>query len=119
MNKVEVVVILGIIFLVLGIIFLGPAIHLSSTGTGTHSGYITAVEREGWFFPNYRIYVKTDNSSSQEDVYCLHREKEEIALKAMELNKRRDLVTVYFKGVRGIGYGLCRDIEITNIEVML
>lgn len=90
--------------------------HFSSTGPGTHTGFITAVEQEGWFFPNYRVYVKTDNSSSQEDKYCLHRDHQDLVRRAQEASKSRQQVTVDFRGVRGLGFGLCNDVEITGIE---
>ena len=107
-----------LIFIVL--IFAAPVLLLfvsfSSTGVGSHTGYITAVEQEGYLFPNYRVYVKTENSSSQEDKYCLHRDNNNLAQQAKALSQSRALVEVSFKGVRGIGLGLCDRVEITNIS---
>lgn len=40
-------------------------------GSGEHTGYVTAVERNGVVWKTGRAYVKTDTSSSQEDVYCI------------------------------------------------
>lgn len=91
------------------------AVHLSSTGPGSHTGYVTAVEQEGFFFKNYRVYVKTDNSSSQEDIYCLDRSRQDLVQAAREASKKRELVTVDFAGVRGVGWGLCDDMQITGI----
>src|ERR1700692_2816547 len=41
------------------------------TGDGEHTGYISAVERTGIFFKTFRVYLKTDPQSSQEDSYCV------------------------------------------------
>lgn len=43
------------------VLAISPAIHLSSLGAGKHTGFITAVEQEGYIFPNYRVYVKPEN----------------------------------------------------------
>jgi hypothetical protein len=90
-------------------------VHLTSTGPGTHTGYITAVEQEGYIFRNYRVYVKTDNQSSQEDVYCLDRNRQDLVKEAQALSQKRELVSVDFAGVRGLGFGLCDGVQITNI----
>lgn len=99
------------------VLAIAPAIHLSSLGAGKHTGFITAVEQEGYIFPNYRVYVKTDNSSSQEDTYCLNRDKADLATRAKEFSKTRQLVSISFQGVRGFGYGLCGSPEITDINI--
>ena len=101
-------------FITVGMVLL-TGIHFSSTGPGAHTGYVTAVEQEGWFFKNYRVYVKTDNSSSQEDIYCLDRSRQDLVRTAQEVSKKRELVTVEFAGVRGFGWGLCHDIQITGL----
>lgn len=112
---IELIVTIGVVLSFISIP-LFPLIHFSSTREGKHTGYVTAIEQEGYFFPNYRVYFKTDNSSSQEDKYCLHRNKAELANKLKTVSVKRQLVTITFNGVRGIGPGLCNDIEITNVE---
>lgn len=57
-----------IAFLIFAPIFFG--VHWN-TGTGEHSGYVTAVEKSGLFFKTYTAHFKTDNQSSQEDQYCV------------------------------------------------
>lgn len=59
-----------------------------------HTGFITAVSQEGLIFQNYRIYFKTDMSSSQEDVYCLHRDNIEFANKLKQASKEKKMVTI-------------------------
>jgi len=112
---IERLTLIGVVLTVIALLSL-PFVRLSSTGAGSHTGYITAVEQEGYLFPNYRVYVKTENSSSQEDKYCLHRDNNNLAQQAKALSQSRSLVEVSFKGVRGIGLGLCDRLEITNIS---
>lgn len=38
---------------------------------GEHTGYITSVERTGLFYKTFKIHLKTDLQSSQEDTYCV------------------------------------------------
>ena len=121
MNKgfiTEFIIIICSVIAFIGILFSIAFIRFSSTGKGQHTGFVTAVEQEGYIFRNYRIYVKTDNSSSQEDKYCMDRNKIDLANKAKEWSKNRQLVEVSFEGVRGMGAGLCNDIEIINIELL-
>lgn len=105
----------GCVLLIFLSFLMIPFVHLSSSRSGTHTGYITAIEQEGYFFPNYRVYVKTDNSSSQEDKYCMDRSKTDLANKIKEWSQKRKLVSVSYEGVRGFGLGLCEDIQITNV----
>jgi hypothetical protein len=103
--------------LVVGLIlFLVAGIHLSSIGEGEHSGYITAIDQNGYIFRNYDVYFKTDNSSSQEDMYCINRDNRGLIEKAKEANKSRKQVTIRYHGVRAFGLDLCKDVEIDNIE---
>jgi hypothetical protein len=108
---------MAIIFILFFLLFLFfGSVHFSSTGEGRHTGYVTAIEQEGYVFPNYRVYVKTDNSSSQEDVYCMHRDKKALVEKIKEYSRKRQLVSVSFNGVRGFGWGLCSYIEILDVS---
>jgi len=108
--------VLAIAFLI-GLLFLIPAIHLSSVGTGSHSGYVTAIDYYGLFFPNYMVYFKTDNSSSQEDQYCVSRDNKELADKLKGVNVTKQRVTLFYHGVRAIGYGLCEYDQIDKFEI--
>lgn len=92
------------------------SLRISQVGEGVHTGYITAVDQRGWFFQNYDVYFKTDNQSSQEDVYCISIKDKELAKKAQEISQSRKLVSIKYKGVRGWGCGLCQDTQILNIE---
>lgn len=91
-------------------------VKFQSIGSGRHTGFVTAVDKRGYIFQNYEVYFKTDNSSSQEDMYCVHRDNEELANKLIQASKNRQPVTVRYEGVRGIGLGLCHATEIKAIE---
>lgn len=41
------------------------------TDNAEHIGIVTAVEHKGWPWRAWSVYVKTDKTSSQEDVYCV------------------------------------------------
>jgi len=114
----KLIVIGGISFVVLIILFIAavPFLKLSNKGSGQHVGYITAVDQKGYFFKNYDVYFKTDNQSSQEDVYCIYRENTDLVNKAKEASRTRKLVTVEYKGVFGWGLDICEGEEIKDIK---
>lgn len=61
---------------------------------GSHTGYITAVERNGIIWKTGRAYVKTDTQSSQEDNYCVKDPKVYDELVKAQTSKEK--VTVKF-----------------------
>ena len=111
---IELLVVLAII-VVLGLALASPFIRLSQITTGSHTGYITAVDKRGYIFPNYEVFFKTDNQSSQEDSYCVDRRNTELGDKLTKLKDERKLVTIRYKGVRGFGIDLCDGTEITDV----
>ena len=104
---------IGVIF----ILFLCaiPFVSYNTTRAGQHNGYVTAVEQGGIFFHNYRIYFKTDNQSSQEDMYCVQEADKTLADKLKEANAKKAPVTIKYDGVRGVGLGLCRLDKIVDV----
>lgn len=72
-SVIEVVItlaVLGITFVViLGI--LGAALGFRTPNNGEHTGYVTAVEKEGIIWRTDRAFFKTNTQSSQEDAYCV------------------------------------------------
>ena len=62
---------------------------------GKHSGQITAIEKSGLIWKTYTVYVKTDISSSQEDVYCV----EDLSLipELEKLSGDRQKVTIIYR----------------------
>jgi hypothetical protein len=109
-------IILGFILIItLFILGLSP-IRINTTAAGQHTGYITAVEQSGLFYKNYVVYFKTDNSSSQEDKYCLPEENTQLARALREYNKKRKLVELSYKGVSGYSWALCGNDMIIGVE---
>lgn len=95
--------------------FSTPFWKYDTTRNGEHSGFVTAIEQQGVIFSNYRVYFKTDNSSSQEDVYCVNRANKELADILKQKNLAREQVTIQYEGVRAWGMGLC-DVEILGVR---
>ena len=75
------------------------------TSSGNHSGYITAVQNQGLIFKTWRAYVKTDLSSSQEDIYCVENEETAKKLEVMAENKEKG--TFQYKQYFSAGITLC------------
>lgn len=111
-----------IVIALIGVVLIGginiflASIHYNTTRAGEHTGYITAVEQGGVLFHNYRVYFKTDNSSSQEDTYCINDDNEALAKQTRLAVMTKNPVRIQYEGVRGIGFGLCDDDEITNVS---
>lgn len=107
----------GIIgFITAGVVAAIVGLHFDTTGVGHHTGFITAVQQEGIFFQNYHVFVKTDNSSSQEDEYCVMEGDKALADQLQQFSKDRTLVSVTFKGVKGFGFNLCHEQQITAVS---
>lgn len=93
-----------------------PFVHFTSLGSGNHTGYITAVDQRGILFQNYQVYFKTDNSSSQEDIYCVHRDNQDLVNTLKDASTQGKKVTISYEGVRAIGLGLCDGAEIKEVN---
>ena len=105
------------VFVVLGGLVYGLwSLRLHQVGEGQHRGYISAVDERGYFYRNYDVFFKTEAESSQEDVYCIYRDNKDLIEKAKEVSQSRELVTIYYHGVRGWGRDLCEGSEITAID---
>ena len=61
---------------------------------GSHTGYITAVEKNGIIWKTGRSYVKTDTQSSQEDNYCVRDQK--VYNELVEAQTSKEKVTIKF-----------------------
>lgn len=109
------VLIVGVIIFTLGSVIAAPFIRFSQVTTGSHTGFVTAVDKRGWIWANYEVFFKTDNQSSQEDTYCVDRRNVELGDKLTKLKDERKLVTIKYKGVRGLGIDLCQGTEITDV----
>jgi len=88
-------VVIGWVFLI-PLSFLGVYItgwHLE-TGRGEHTGYVTAVQKQGIIYKTGRAYVKTDIQSSQEDLYCVI--DEEVYIRLQEVSKTKEKVSLKY-----------------------
>lgn len=115
-NEESIMGCVGLVVLLVILFLLFVPFKFSTLGVGEHSGFITAVDQRGIIFRNYDIYFKTDNSSSQEDEYCINRNNTALIEEVKAANKARKQVTIHYEGVRGIGWGLCNGAEIKSIE---
>jgi hypothetical protein len=107
-------IIIGILCLLFIIALFG--IKYDTTRLGEHSGYVTAIEQKGFIFHNYNVYFKTDNSSSQEDVYCVQESDVNLANQLRIANQQRKLVTIRYDGVRAWGFNLCSKNKIIGLN---
>ena len=99
-------VIASVVVLVLLCMGLG-LIHLNFDADGTHTGYVTAVERNGVFVKNYVIYFKTNKAQSQEDEYCVRQEDIQLAEGLRKSGTDDKEITINYTGEGGLSYHIC------------
>lgn len=112
-----------IIFIIIGLLIYIPLSLLPvycigfyyETGRGEHTGFVTAVEKQGIFYKTGRAYVKTDTQSSQEDKYCVIDEK--VYNQLQELSKDKKQVTVKYMSYLSAGIKYCGGEEAIIYEV--
>ncbi len=88
---------------------------------GEHTGYVTAIENErGILLPNNRtvVYVKTELSSSQEDVYCVQDSETELITSLKEASKEKKNVSIKFSGIVWTGWFNCSGDRIIGVETV-
>jgi len=90
---------------------------------GIHQGTITAVDREGYIFNHYKIYLKSngknpdDTSVSDETEYCLYLNESELANIAKEYIGKT--VKIYYSHPGGyIGIQSCGTYHINKVELI-
>lgn len=90
---------------------------------GVHQGTITAVDREGYLFNHYKIYLKSngrnpnDASVSDETEYCLYLNESELANIAKEYIGKT--VKIYYSHSGGyIGMRSCGTYHIDKVELI-
>jgi hypothetical protein len=86
-------------------VLMFTGLHLN-TGNGEHTGYVTAVERNGLIFKTGRVYIKTDTSSSQEDEYCVT--DPSVYAQLEELSRSQSKVTVKYHSWLIAGLPFCK-----------
>ncbi len=90
----DILIVVGVLVIVLAVLGWSLTSHIGAVNEGQHTGYVTAVEREGLIWKTWRAYVKTDPQSSQEDLYCVTDPNVVFDLQYME--KSRQLITVNY-----------------------
>lgn len=92
MGVVVLVVVGGftLFLLFVGILLIGGG----TPNEGTHTGYVTAVEKEGIIWRVNSAYFKTDTQSSQEDKYCA---SDDVVTQLKEAQVAKKLVTIEYK----------------------
>jgi hypothetical protein len=94
--------------LIIALVVIGVIAYLpifgwhKETADGEHTGYITSVERTGLFFKTFRVYLKTDPQSSQEDSYCVVDPKIYSQLEQLSAQKTQVTVSYFSWFVSGI-----------------
>lgn len=81
-------------FPIVGFIIFSIFFSVFTPTEGSHTGFITAVEKNGVIWKTGRAYVKTDLSSSQEDKYCVKDQRVYDELVKVQTSKEK--VTVKF-----------------------
>lgn len=102
----------GCIILVLGVIavvvfmfsMIFNGVHVE-TGSGQHTGYVTAVSKQGLIWKTGRAYIKTDTQSSQEDSYCII--SDNVYNKLASESEKHSKVTVKFISYLSAGLTQC------------
>lgn len=84
---------------------------------GQYVGYVTAVEQTGAMFVGYNVYLKTDLTSSNEDVACIERTDADLIERLKEIQKNKESVVLEYEGVWQYKIGECpkSDWKIINI----
>ena len=84
-----------IIILFVGVgIFFGVIFNIGTPNDGSHTGYVTSVEKSGLIFRTNAVYFKTDTQSSQEDKYCA---TDEVVDQLKQAQVEKKLVTINYK----------------------
>lgn len=90
-----IVIFLGLpVIVVIAAVLFCPFFSFMEPTNGSHTGYITAVEKNGVIWKTGRAYVKTDTQSSQEDQYCVKDQK--VYDELVKAQTSKEMVTVKF-----------------------
>jgi len=105
-----------LIFILIGsvILFWIIGLHVLITENGRHTGYVTAIETNGWLFKTDSVYFKTETESSQEDRYCIIDKELKTRLEQYQKEKKRITIEFYDWMFYGIKYCKGEDIAIIS-----
>ena len=77
------------------------------TGQGEHTGFVTAVEKEGVIWKTGTAYFKTDVSSSQEDKYCVI--DDSVYARLEQASQHKEKITIQHKSYFATSVNECGD----------
>lgn len=85
---------------------------------GQYKGYIVSVEKNGAIFQGYNAYLKTDLTSSNEDIACIDRNNPTLIEKLKLAQEKKENLTLIYRGVWQFAIGECpgADWMITGIK---
>lgn len=78
-----------------------------STGTGTHVGIVTAVERTGSFWQTWTVYLKTNAETTQEENYCVRPGNANLIPALQDASRGRYLVELQYEGYWNVDMAEC------------
>ena len=113
--------VVALVILVTPIVITAIPFNRVTRDNGEHTGYVTAIENErGILLPNNRtvVYVKTELSSSQEDVYCVQDSETELITSLKEASKEKKNVSIKFGGIVWTGWFNCSGDRIIGVETV-
>lgn len=85
-------------------IFTGVNVKSSD---GQYKGYVLAVEHNGAIFKGYTAYLKTDLTSSDQDVACINRDDKELIEKLKSVQENKESVVLEYESVWQYKIGEC------------
>lgn len=107
-----------LLLLVLVSIILSACRFQSGTD-GRQTGYIEAVQRTGYIWKNYRVFIKSSVDASQADVYCINQDKQELADSLFNAQEQNQRVTIqYTHWTNVIAPSQCAGDEINSFNIV-
>jgi len=109
---------LSIVLVAVVSLFLGGC-SLNTGKEGYYTGYVTGVQREGFIWKNYRVFVKAERESSNEDKFCIEQTNSTLANELKELMESETKMTVeYDTRVKLFAPNLCEGDYITGYKII-
>lgn len=99
-----------IIFIIFCLLYALPIKFYKTLEDGTHTGQVTAIEKEGIIWKTYNVYFKSDAQSSQEDTYCVI--DENVKNDLIKYQESKTTITIMFEDYFIVGYPLCGETPI-------
>ena len=95
-------------------IFIIIGLQIKISENGIHTGYVTAIETNGWLFKTDSVYFKTDTESTQEDRYCI--KDKELKDILQEHSQNGTKITITYYDVMFYGIKNCKSGDIAIID---